>query len=79
MRLFNIKSLIRTEKKPDRMSDFSYYLFVDLLGFNSSLLPGVFLLSRRLLSTSPVESAIGFGPGLSGVLDILVSVKILFT
>lgn len=38
-----------------------YYLVP--LGFSFGLLPGVSLLSRRRLSTSPVDLAIGFGPG----------------
>ncbi|MBV6289271.1 hypothetical protein, partial [Pseudomonas aegrilactucae] len=43
------------------------YFFEDLLGFKSGLFPGVSLLSRRRLSTSPVDLAIGFGPGLSAI------------
>lgn len=39
------------------------YFFVDLLGFNEGVLPGVSLLSRRRLSGSPVDLAMGFGPG----------------
>lgn len=47
------------------------YFFVDLLGFKSGLLLGVSLLSRRRLSTSPVDLAIGFGPGLSAIRSLL--------
>ena len=43
------------------------YFFVDLLGFNESVFPGVSLLSRRRRSGFPVESAIGFGPGLRAI------------
>lgn len=43
------------------------YFFEDLLGFRSGLLRGVSLLSRRRLSTSPVDFAVGLGPGLSGM------------
>lgn len=45
----------------------NYYLsqkcYLVPLGFSFGLLPGVSLLSRRRLSTSPVDLAIGFGPG----------------
>ncbi len=49
--------------------------FEDLLGFNLSVFPGVFLLSRWRLSGSPVESAIRFGPGLRPIIVILSIVK----
>ena len=48
------------------------YFFEDLLGFKSGLFPCVPLLSRRRLSTSPVDLAIGFGPGLSAIKSLLV-------
>jgi hypothetical protein len=48
------------------------YFFEDLLGFNPGVFPGVFLLSRLRLSGLPVESAIGFGPGLRAIIFILV-------
>ncbi|MHB2800297.1 hypothetical protein ACYBZ1_25745, partial [Klebsiella pneumoniae] len=51
------------------------YFFEDLLGFNLSVFPGVFLLSRWRLSGSPVESAIRFGPGLRPIIVILSIVK----
>jgi hypothetical protein len=35
-----------------------------LCGFKLGVFPGVSLLSRRRLSGSPVDGAIGFGPGL---------------
>ena len=47
------------------------YFFEGLLGFKSGLLPCVPLLSRRRLSTSPVDLAIGFGPGLSAIKSLL--------
>jgi|TARA_E500000081_G_scaffold131602_1_gene141987 hypothetical protein len=47
------------------------YFFDDLLGFNPGVFPGVFLLSRLRLSGLPVESAIGFGPGLRAIIVIL--------
>jgi hypothetical protein len=47
------------------------YFFEDLLGFNPGVFPGVFLLSRLRLSGLPVESAIGFGPGLRAIIVIL--------
>lgn len=47
------------------------YFFEDLLGFNPGVFPGVFLLSRLRLSGLPVESAIGFGPGLRATIVIL--------
>lgn len=47
------------------------YFFEDLLGFKSGLFPCVSLLSRRRLSTSPVDLAIGFGPGLSAISFLL--------
>lgn len=43
------------------------YFLEDLLGFSPGVFPGVFLLSRRRWSGFPVESAIGFGPGLSAI------------
>ena len=48
------------------------YFFEDLLGFNPGVFPGVFLLSRLRLSSLPVESAIGFGPGLRPIIVILL-------
>lgn len=47
------------------------YFFVDLLGFNESVFPGVSLLSRRRRSGLPVESAMGFGPGFRAMTVIL--------
>lgn len=47
------------------------YFFEGLLGFKSGLFPCVSLLSRRRLSTSPVDLAIGFGPGLRAIRFLL--------
>ncbi len=47
------------------------YFFEDLLGFKLGLFPGVLLLSRRRLSSFPVDLAIGFGPGLSAMIVLL--------
>jgi len=47
------------------------YFSEDLLGFNLSVFPGVFLLSRWRLSGSPVDSAIRFGPGLRLIVVLL--------
>lgn len=47
------------------------YFFEDLLGFKLDLFPGVLLLSRRRLSSFPVDLAIGFGPGLSAMVVLL--------
>nr|WP_238532115.1 hypothetical protein [Rahnella aquatilis] len=47
------------------------YFSEDLLGFNLSVFPGVFLLSRWRLSGSPVDSAMRFGPGLRLMMIIL--------
>ncbi|MER2413429.1 hypothetical protein ABS846_28110, partial [Klebsiella pneumoniae] len=51
------------------------YFPEDLLGFNLSVFPGVFLLSRWRWSGCPVDSAIRFGPGLRAIMDILHRVK----
>ncbi|MEM5445804.1 hypothetical protein, partial [Serratia marcescens] len=51
------------------------YFPEDLLGFNLSVFPGVFLLSRWRWSGCPVDSAIRFGPGLRALMDILHRVK----
>lgn len=51
------------------------YFPEDLLGFNLSVFPGVFLLSRWRWSGCPVDSAIRFGPGLRAIMDILHCVK----
>jgi hypothetical protein len=48
----------------------------DLLGFKSGLFLGVSLLSRRRLSTSPVDLAIGFGPVLSGIYSSILDEKL---
>jgi hypothetical protein len=39
-------------------------------GFNDGVFPGVSLLSRARLSGFPVDLAILFGPGLSGIIFI---------
>jgi hypothetical protein len=50
-----------------------YFFFVLFDGFKLGVFPGVLLLSLRLLSGLPVESAIGFGPGFNGILFYLLS------
>lgn len=52
------------KKKAPQGFELQTYFSEDLLGFNLSVFPGVFLLSRWRLSGSPVDSAIRFGPGL---------------
>nr|ACK87018.1 hypothetical protein [Pectobacterium atrosepticum] len=51
------------------------YFSEDLLGFNLSVFPGVFLLSRWRLSGSPVDSAMRFGPGLRLIIFILLNLR----
>lgn len=44
------------------------HFFLGTGGFNEGVFPGVSLLSRCRLSGFPVESAILFGPGFSGII-----------
>ena len=44
-----------------------FFFFVDFDDFKDGVLPGVFLLSRCLLSGLPVDFAFLFGPGLSPI------------
>lgn len=62
---YNDKSYIKVASSSD------YLFFEDLLVLKSGLFPCVSLLSRRRLSTSPVDLAIGFGPGLSAIRFLL--------
>lgn len=48
----------------DNQSALSHLPGLCLCGFKPGVFPGVSLLSRRRLSGSPVDGAIGFGPGL---------------
>jgi hypothetical protein len=47
----------------------------DLLGLRDGVFPGVVLLSRRRWSGFPVDFAIGFGPGLSAMDNLLFQFK----
>ena len=62
---------IKKATKRQLLSIAFFYFFEDLLGFNDGVFPGVSLLSRRRLSGSPVDLAIGFGPGLRPIIVIL--------
>lgn len=62
-------------KKAPQGFELLTYFSEDLLGFNLSVFPGVSLLSRRRLSSSPVDGATGFGPGLRLMIVILQKFK----
>jgi hypothetical protein len=64
---------MENEREPSVIYFFEGLL--DLLGLRDGVFPGVVLLSRRRWSGFPVDFAIGFGPGLSAMDNLLFQFK----